>query len=97
MDVVQGLFDKYDADSSGSIDYKEFTQNLFAGDLVAPLPPPPPGGKSNGKAGTKNAGCAETAYLKQSNHIFGPISRGEVANPGQPGGYGGVDGRGAQL
>ena len=29
MDVVQSLFDKYDKDSSGQIDYKEFTAALF--------------------------------------------------------------------
>ena len=82
MDVVQSLFDKYDKDGSGSIDYKEFCVALFAPDEPPPPPPPPPGGKA-----AKGEGCAETAYLKQSNHIFGAIARGEAPNPGQPGGY----------
>ena len=43
MSTVQGLFDKYDSDSSGSLNYKEFTEALFSVDDVQPLPPAPQG------------------------------------------------------
>lgn len=96
MDVVQSLFDKYDKDSSGQIDYREFTAALFKGDEAPILPPAPENGKQKGKAGIKKPLCDDTAYLKMSNHIFGPISRGETHDPGRPGGLGGIAGKGAQ-
>ena len=74
MNVVQSLFDKYDIDGSGTIDYKEFTKGLFAADdkQNEALPPPPPAKKVG-----KRDVCEDTAYLKMSNHIFG----GESRNP----------------
>jgi hypothetical protein len=74
MSVVQGLFDKYDTDSSGSLNYKEFTEGLFSVDAVQPLPPAP-----QGKRVGKRDVCEDTAYLKMSNHIFGGRSREEGA------------------
>ena len=72
MDVVQALFDKYDKDGSGAIDYKEFTTGLFAADdeQAKPPPGPPPPTKKIGKP-VHDA----TAHLKESNHIFGPLAR----------------------
>lgn len=72
LEVVQALFDKYDKDASGAIDYKEFTTGLFAADDAAAAPPPlpPPSGKKIGKQCTE-----QTAHLKLSNHIFGPMAR----------------------
>jgi hypothetical protein len=60
MDVVTSLFDKYDKDSSGAIDYKEFTAALFKSDEPSPLPPAP-AGPQKGKAGIKKNLCEETA------------------------------------
>ena len=74
MSTVQGLFDKYDSDSSGSLNYKEFTEGLFSVDDVQPLPPAP-----QGKRVGKRDVCEDTAYLKMSNHIFGGRSREEGA------------------
>ena len=66
---------RYDRDSSGAIDYKEFTSGLFAKDDAMAAPP---SGPAPSARPTKGGGlCAETAYLRESNHIFGPLARGE--------------------
>ena len=92
LETVQGLFDKYDKDSSGQIDYKEFTTALFAADDAQSKAGAPPPGRSKV---AKGEGCADTAYLKLSNHIFGPISRGE-AHADYIGGMSGIGGGRAQ-
>lgn len=79
LGVVQALFDKYDADGSGCIDYTEFTKGLFRKDDELAAPPPPPAEsqrKGIPSASGKKALCEVTSYLKLSNHIFGPASRG---------------------
>jgi len=82
IDTVRALFDKYDTDHSGALEYKEFTRGIFADDdklAMESSQPPPPEAKKQAKAHV----CEETKYLKESNHIFGPKARG--GGSGTPG------------
>ena len=83
IDTVRALFDKYDTDHSGALEYKEFTRGIFADDdklaMESSQPPPPEAVKKQAKAHV----CEETKYLKESNHIFGPKARG--SGSGTPG------------
>ena len=69
-DTVQALFNKYDADGSGSISYKEFTDQLFADDTPASQSSDPP------KSLTGKQLYKDNEWLKGSNGIFDGIFGG---------------------
>ena len=79
MDVVRALFDKYDADGSGTISYREFAAGLFEKEEPPPSQDAPAPKSLTGKPVYK-----DNEWLKGSNGIFDGIFGGGGDRTGKP-------------
>jgi hypothetical protein len=78
-ETVQALFNKYDADGSGNISYKEFTDALFVLEE-----PPAQASNTEHKSLTGKACYKDNEWLKGSNGIFDGIFGGGSSVPKVP-------------
>jgi hypothetical protein len=69
MSLVQGLFDKYDVDASGALNYHDFVEAMLS-KYEPPLKPHVDPGMPSGGRSRKGAMYPGTEYLARSNGVF---------------------------
>jgi len=69
LSLVQGLFDKYDVDASGALNYHDFVEAMLS-KYEPPLKPHVDPGMPSGGRSRKGAMYPGTEYLARSNGVF---------------------------